>query len=254
MTNPGHTSKYSRAPAHVPFAPRTRSGRGGSGTYAWMITFTDLIALMLTFFVLLYSMSQVNQEHWENMVQSLAQDFNSISKSEKKKSAVELHLPEKAVVPGANLDYLAPLLQEQIAGHAILAPGMVWRLPDRLVISLPDTLIYRPKTDDLAPQAEAAVFALSGVLRNLGNEIEIEVYSDLTPPRRRFRSNWELTLSRSTVLTGMLSAAGYEWPIVARGYGNSRHAQPPAGWTAEQRKTFANRIDVVIHEWARVER
>ncbi len=254
MNNPGHTSEYSRAPAHVPFAPRTRSGGGGSVTYAWMITFTDLIALMLTFFVLLYSMSQVNQEQWENMVQSLAQDFNSISKSEKKKPAVEFHLPVEAVVPGANLDYLAPLLQEQIAGHAILAPSIVWRLPDRLVLSLPDTLIYRPKTADLAAQAEAAVFALSGVLRNLSNEIESEVYSDLTPPRGGFRSTWELALGRSVVLTGMLSAAGYEWPIVARGYGGSRHAQPPVGLTTEQFKRFGNRIDVVIHDWTRVER
>ncbi len=257
MTSPGQppaNTQAAPAPAQNPFAPRSRSGGRGSGTNAWMITFTDLIALMLTFFVLLYSMSNMQQDKWESMVQSLAKDFSSVSKSETQKTAVELHLPEEAVVPGANLDYLAPLLQEQIEAHAVLAPSVVRRLPNRLVISLPSALVYRSKTIDLASQAEAAVFALSGVLRNLSNEIEIEAYSDPAPPRGKFRSNWELTLGWAAVLTQMLSAAGYEWPIVARGYGDSRHAQPPAGWTAEQHKTFGNRIDVVIHDWARVAR
>ena len=41
------------------------------GSPAWMATFSDLMNLLLCFFVLLYSMSSVDEEKWEQVVASL---------------------------------------------------------------------------------------------------------------------------------------------------------------------------------------
>ncbi|MDH5189305.1 MAG: flagellar motor protein MotB, partial [Rhodospirillaceae bacterium] len=43
---------------------------------AWMVTFTDLVSLMLTFFVLLFSMSNVKMDEWEAMIDTLTQTLN----------------------------------------------------------------------------------------------------------------------------------------------------------------------------------
>ena len=46
------------------------------GAPAWMATFSDLMNLLLTFFVLLFSMSSVNQEQFELVIASLQSSFN----------------------------------------------------------------------------------------------------------------------------------------------------------------------------------
>lgn len=45
------------------------------GSPAWMATFSDLMNLLLCFFVLLFSMSSVNQEKFEELVASLSASF-----------------------------------------------------------------------------------------------------------------------------------------------------------------------------------
>src|SRR3546814_7872199 len=47
-------------------------GRNQSDAQAWLLTFTDLTALMLTFFVLLFSMSTIEKPNWQSLVNSLA--------------------------------------------------------------------------------------------------------------------------------------------------------------------------------------
>ena len=42
------------------------SGGGGS----WLDTYADMVTLLLTFFVLLFSMSTVEQSKWEALVES----------------------------------------------------------------------------------------------------------------------------------------------------------------------------------------
>ena len=52
--------------------PASRSGFNPR----WLVTFTDLIALLLAFFVMLYSMSAVVPEPWEKMTNSLVARLN----------------------------------------------------------------------------------------------------------------------------------------------------------------------------------
>ena len=41
-------------------------------TSEWMNTYSDLVTLLLCFFVLLFSMSTINAEKWENFVKAFA--------------------------------------------------------------------------------------------------------------------------------------------------------------------------------------
>lgn len=49
---------------------RDRSGDGGGN---WMDTYGDLVTLLLTFFVMLYSMSNLNEQKWQVFVRSIYQ-------------------------------------------------------------------------------------------------------------------------------------------------------------------------------------
>ena len=47
---------------------------------SWMNTYSDLVTLLMTFFVLLFSMSSVDAEKWELLVDALAGDKNQVVK------------------------------------------------------------------------------------------------------------------------------------------------------------------------------
>ncbi len=231
--------------------PLAKPGWAGSASKAWMITFTDLVALMLAFFVLLFAMSQVEQKKWQGLVDSLNADLNGLKSVAHIKPALDYHPEDEAVVPGADLDYLAPVLRQQIAAHALLAQGTIRRLPDRLVVSLPADLLFRANATTLAAGARDAGFALGGVLRNLNNRIEVAArvrHSDRAQGRR---SDWRLALARAALFTSMLTRAGYRGPIVARGIVESRAGRQAPASSAEPGRAQGDRLDIVIHEFAR---
>lgn len=56
-------------------ARRRRQEEQAPGSPAWMATFSDLMNLLLCFFVLIFSMSSVDQEKFEELVASLSASF-----------------------------------------------------------------------------------------------------------------------------------------------------------------------------------
>ncbi len=228
-----------------------KPGWVGSASQAWMITFTDLVALMLAFFVLLFAMSQVEQKKWQGLVDSLNADLNALKSVERVKPALDYHPEDEALVPGADLDYLASVLRQQFAAHALLARGTIRRLPDRLVVSLPADLLFRANSTTLAAGAGDAGFALGGVLRNLNNRIEVAARIRHSGRAQGRRSDWQLALARAALFTGMLTRAGYRGPIVARGIVESRAGQQVPASSAGPGRLQRDRLDIVIHEFAR---
>ena len=57
-------------------AKKKKEDAPAPGSPAWMATFSDLMNLLLCFFVLLFSMSSVDQGKAEALVQSLANTFS----------------------------------------------------------------------------------------------------------------------------------------------------------------------------------
>lgn len=201
---------------------------------AWLVTFTDLMALLLAFFVLLFSMSQIQQSKWQGLVQALASDLNAQRKVENAKPALDYQPAEEAPVPGADLDYLTPIIREQIAAHPLLARATIHRAAERLVISLPVELLFGAGTAMPAPQAIEFGSALVSVLRNINNSVEVEARLERDGAARSPRANWELALARAVAFTGFLTETGYTGRIVARA------VSPPTSQAA--------RLDIVIHE------
>lgn len=215
---------------------------------AWLLTFTDLIALMLAFFVLMFAMSQIEQRNWQGLVDALASDLNALRKVENVKPALDFQPEEEAVVPGSDLDYLTPIIREQFAAHPLLAQATIHRAAERLVISLPAGLLFGAGSAVPAPKAAVLGSALVSVLRNLHNAVEVEAHLERTGAARASYVDWELTLARATAFKGILLRAGYTGRIVARATGSNGPARVPNRGPASSQGA---RLDVVIHESAR---
>ena len=77
-----------------------------AATPAWLLTFTDLTALLLAFFVLLLSMTQIKVETWEAITQSLTRELNPAQWRAIETGGGDQGVEEIFVSRAANLDYL----------------------------------------------------------------------------------------------------------------------------------------------------
>ena len=220
------------------------------GTRVWMIIFTDLVALMLAFFVMLFAMSSVKVNDWQSVIDSLSQTLRPSAEKTLPAATSAFNIGTIFRKNAINLDYLASVLMEAVESHPLLSTGRLIRLEDRLVIALPGNLIFEPGGALLTERGRQALFVLGGVLRNIGNKIGVNGHSG--PSRSGgddYTSHWELSTARAAAVANALRQSGYTDDITAFGYADSRSEQwpdlPGAG-----RGALSGRIDVIIRPTA----
>ncbi len=224
-------------------APNTASRPAGT---AWLLTFTDLIALLLTFFVMLFAMSKVEHRKWQNLSDALSRNLTTIRGEAEELPSQQLDIENAEALAATDLDYLAALLKANMAGDPLLDGAALWRLEDRIVIALPGELLFPVGATELAPPGRAALEALGGLLRHVTNRLEVTAYADPRPPGGGFASNWELSLARAMGVAGLLEQAGAPGPIVPRGLGDGRFAALSPRLGAERRLALGRRIELVV--------
>ncbi len=218
----------------------------------WMITFTDLVALMLTFFVLLYSMSVMEEKKWRNLVDSLSDSLQIEKLVLEPKPSKSLTMEPVDFVPGEDLDYLSSLISEKIKDDPQLSKAILTRIEDRLVISLPGDLLFLPGQVKPLDEAEAVLIRLGRVLRFIDNKVEIAGHADPSVQRTEgtFSSNWPLSLARADYVAGLLEKSGYKSTILSRGYGDSRYDKITDKLSETLKNSLARRVDIVVHLYA----
>lgn len=214
---------------------------------AWMVTFTDLVSLMLTFFVLLFSMSSVKVDEWDAMIDTLTQTLNPGKLTTVAAATAKFNIGTIFRRQATNLDYLSGVMESGIRDDPVLSNSRIMLLDDRLVIAMPGDLLFPPGQAVMPDEARSALFTLGSLLRNVGNQIGVNGHTDPAPPdpARGYASNWELSLSRATAVANALRASGYTDDIIAYGYADSRYNQLP-NLTPEERKQLGRRVDIVI--------
>lgn len=225
---------------------------------AWMVTFTDLVALMLTFFVLLYSMSSLDVVQWQNLTGSLASSLDSVEESTVVEPKAQLDIAPVRKVPGTDLDYLANVLSERLNNDEILKDAGFVNQGDRLIVSLPDALVFEEKSRELSANAERTMFALGGVFRSVSNSIEIVGYpiDDLAPDAGGADKEavWTQALGRAIHLARLLEDTGYAGVIRPQGVAwapDTARSQAQAGDEASAgAETAKHSIDIVLLDTA----
>lgn len=214
---------------------------------AWLVTFTDLICLLLTFFVMLYAMAEPDPGRYAAFVQSLPgtaaprADGAAVPQAAFNTDALDR---EKAI----DLGYLGRVFESQMSGSAELADVRMTRREDSIVLALPSDLLFAAGSADLSPAGKRAMFVLGGVAANLGNAVDVVGHADPTPPVSRWPSNWELSLARAQAVADALVRAGYQRDITVRGQGDAHFAETAPWLPQADRMELARRVDLIVRD------
>jgi chemotaxis protein MotB len=222
-----------------PKAEKDRSER-------WLLTYSDLITLLMIFFIVLYSMSSVDAKKFEQMSQSLSIAFGSVGRSGVLDAG-------RAIIPGDQVYKERRSMQntEEKIRRMIAQKGLEGKvsteLTDRgLVISLRDSVLFTAGASELNEQSSEIVAGVAHILSSTPNAIRVEGHTDTVPIHTdRFPSNWELSTSRAiSVLRFFIQHGGIPPErLSAAGYGEYKPAFPN---TSEHNRALNRRVDIVL--------
>ena len=213
----------------------------------WLLSFGDVTALLLTFFVLLFSMSTLQSEKWEVVISQLNSSKQSFKQLKPMPNAVN-NVSTVELVPALPLGYLGEVLEEKLQADPVLARAIIHRLKGMIVVSLPFDLLFAAGEVTLTDVAKEALFRMGGVIATLGNQIDIEGHSAPKEDENGiFTSAWTMSLARAVAVSNELVRSGYIQNTAILGLGASRFNQIDQRLSYERRSTLARRVDIIIH-------
>ena len=213
---------------------------------SWMISFADLLSLMLTFFILLFAMSEIRMKEWHEVTSSLQGKLNPGHVAIRFEEEVAEVQPMVEAQRSLNLSYVHRLLEEKL-GDRFGKNIIISEWDDRVVLTMKSKALFQPGDASFSQGGLPMVKAVSNAVAKLSNKIEVNGHSDPRPiSNKRYPSNWELSLARADAVARLISASGYEKPIEALGMGASRYKV--SGGDTQQSLAQARRVDIIIRE------
>jgi chemotaxis protein MotB len=220
---------------------------GEEEQHPWLLILSDLMSLLVTFFVLLFALSFVSEGKWKTLVYSLSRRETVQDHPVEPRPAADRNMTGVVVEEGLDLGYLGTLLGAQAKENELLKGSIIYRLGDRLVISLPSDLLFAPGRATLEDKGGRALFDLCGVLRNIANEVTVMGHTDPTPlGNSQFTSNWELSIARATAVADTLRRSGYTRELMALGAADTRFGEISKQLPLRRRLELARRVDIIL--------
>jgi chemotaxis protein MotB len=216
-----------------------------AGMMRWLLTYADMITLLLALFIILFSISTINKVKLQRLVRDLGGGFNSQD---------AINNPPNGQTTSATKDELQAMqaqLQSYIQSQSLQKSVQTKITRDgkkrELVITLlSDKQLFESGKADIKPFTKKILDEVYRQLKSRQNEVRVEGNTDNVPiSNGEFPSNWELSAARATgVARYFVEDDGLgARRISALGYGEYRPKFPN---DTDAHRASNRRVDVVI--------
>ncbi len=223
---------------------RKRKEEQPKGDPMWLITFSDLTTLLLTFFVLILSMSSMDRTVLTQVnVFSRSVAFTSPRSAGRipQEIMLVLRLVEEPLTimekPNRFKDLLFPdyIMPEGMNRSTLYANIQVLQRPEGVALVLSDKLLFAPASSELTPQARSLMRHLAELVLYMTAPVNISghtgVGGDLWDPRTQTPIDpYELSMDRAMAVMAYFVEHGAEQRRFSlSGYGPHWPYDPPPG-------------------------
>ncbi len=220
-------------------AKKSKKSTAGTG---WIVTFADLMTLLLTFFILLLSFSSMDTEKYKAIAQSMAVSFG-VSWIQGDKTGGQLTLIDSELVPPPTVDNevvveeeVQPSTPEPLsvvdeiatgqpapividAGLEGLAEELIQKLEkdivsnaidvsfdtEKVIVRFSSEASFTSGSDELKEGMLPIINKIVSALARCEGDITVSGYTDNQPiTSGRFRSNWDLSAARAVSVVHQL--------------------------------------------------
>lgn len=195
----------------------------------WLISYADLVTLLLALFIVMYAASDKERAH------QIAEGLSTMSTG------------GTGILPGNDSEKEARAKFEErlMADPVLMERAKVRQTKAGLVVSLSEAGFFAPGEAVIDSNADTVINTLAESLKGNPLLIRIEGHTDSTPiSNARYPSNWELSTARASSVLVRLTEKGIEPErLSAAGYGGF---QPIADNSTLEGRAQNRRVDVVI--------
>lgn len=172
----------------------------------WLVSYADFITLLFAFFVVMYSVSSVNEGKFRVLSDSLVSSFAN-NKPVGELSLVNLPIQKSTPIQVKEEQHSTDNSRSYLkVANAITAAkipqGVKITSTERgLNIRIKDEALFRSGSASINPQIQEFVDLIAGLVKDLPNLIAVEGHTDNQPIRSAtFPSNWDLSTARANAL------------------------------------------------------
>lgn len=221
-------------------------------TGSWLDTYADTITLLLTFFILLYSISAVDSQKLKQLSKALQGSLGGSTAVTELKNIDDLKVDVKDAAKAAAKDAkdtkedLTKKVNEAINKNSLNNVIKVREEERGIVLQLDETILFDSGRDALKQTSIAALDTITKLVNDVDNDILVEGHTDNVPIHNsRFASNWDLSTARAvSVVSYFVETKGIKpTRFAVKGYGEFKPLVPND--TAENR-SINRRVDILI--------
>ena len=254
-------------------AGRKKKGGGGEHENAerWLLTYADMITLLVAFFIMLYAMSVMNQAKFQQLAISVRSGFGTsvtggvptifsrggglnstpsiINSSKSGDSSSDEFIKDAKLRQDANsLDKAYEKVKAYIEKNKLQSQMRVERNERGVVVTvLTDKMLFTSGDTALRPEELSLLNMVGDVLQKATpeNPVRIEGHTDNLPIHTaRFPSNWELSTTRATTVLRYFEGRGIApLRLEAAGYADQH---PLVSNDSEEHRGQNRRVEIVI--------
>ena len=210
----------------------------------WLVSYADFMTLLMAFFVVMYSISQVSEEKYRILTETFNEAFNLSGYSDAQPIRDSSSGNDANDVPEfftRITEQLDKSFESLIEDEFITVTGDErW-----LQIELQSAILFGSGGAVLSRPAEAIIGELTSAMSAYNNVIRVEGFTDDIPIKNRlFSSNWELSTARATAVVRLMESQGIApQRLAAVGYGEH---QPVAKNDTEAGRARNRRIVLMV--------
>lgn len=227
----------------------------------WMLTYLDLITLLMVFFVLMYAMSNVDSKKYTSISKSLniamgggtgyvigsgSSSIIDLGGPISSTSSTSTETNKQLPADTSSMTYVKKELANYLNNEKLNKDVVVDTNERGLDVRLKDSILFDSGEADIKNSSKSTIIKIGEILSKIDGYVRVEGYTDNVPiSNGRFKSNWQLSAIRATNVVELL--IGYSGihsdKISAVGYGDCR---PIANNSTSQGRAKNRRVEIVI--------
>lgn len=216
---------------------------------AWMVTFGDLIMLLLTFFVLLLTMKSMDKKDTDEMFDYFIEADNLLESGGY--SPVK-NKPEPDAGINRQVRYITSnaMLKKTLRENYFNFRKYYDVVEDDrgVVVTLDSEHLFDPGKADLRPGSIAILDMAGDMLMRVSNDVLVLGHTDNVPIRKgRFRSNWDLSCYRALAVFDYLTSA-YGIPPGQMAPGGCGDTRPTVPNTTPENQAKNRRVEFILEK------
>lgn len=177
---------------------RRKHGGEHDNLERWLLTYSDLITLLLGLFVILYASSQVDMKKYRAVVSAFENVFGD-GQTQGPLPGSQGVMTAPSIVPPMKASQEMERKVRSILGAHLTSGGIMITDDERgVTVHLLEKLMFNPGRAQIRPEALPALDTLGFLLASIPNQIRIEGHTDNTPIHtQKYPSNWHLSVARA---------------------------------------------------------